>query len=654
MSRSSVHDVDWISRIGRALRPAHALIVVPPFSRLIFPSLGAHLLQACARERGFDVQVLYASAVLGGMLGEDAYQRIAEETLSVMLGERFFARLAHGLPPLGQVSDGRILTLERDLGPEKAARIDVELDARLAIDLEEVRRLEAEHADAWLEAVTEAILASGYPIVGCTSMFQQTGAAVAILRRLKERRPGIVTLLGGANCEGEMAEGVVSLGAPIDHVFSGESEETFPAFLAAAVAGRRPAAQIVRGTPLTAMDTLPTPDFEDYFTQLDAFLDGRVAPERTWVMYETSRGCWWGQKQHCTFCGLNGQGMTFRRKSPRRVLAELREIGARYSIRNVMMTDNIMPFDYFKSLLPALAEEGLDLNLFYEQKANLSLEKVVALAAAGIHSIQPGIEALSTRLLRRMRKGVSAYQNLQLLRYGRAVGTYLSWNLLWGFPGDELEAYTETLELLPLLSHLQPPGALGHLVLDRFSPHFFDAEAFGIERVRPLAAYGDVFPDGADLARLAYHFVGDYDCGGYAAIDTVRALRAAVTAWQEGWAADPRPDLRIGPWDDGWALLDTRGLPGTEEVRLLDRDEAAALLVARPADGRDGEDEAVAAKVAVRLDGWLVPLAVAEPQVLLTFEREARSGRAGAQPSPQALHGEEPQHRHQHEEPPGS
>lgn len=623
-------DADWHALLDRVLRPADALIVVPPFSRLIFPSLGAHLLQACARAQGMDVQVLYASAVLAGMLGEDTYQRIGEETLSVMLGERFFARLAHGLPPLGRVADERVLTLARDHGAEKAARIDVDLAARRAIDLDEVRRLEAEHADAWLDAVTEPILAQGYRVVGCTSMFQQTGAAVAILRRLKARRPELVTLLGGANCEGEMADGMASLGAPVDHIFSGESEQTFPAFLRGALAGRRPEAQIVRGEPLTAMDELPTPAFEDYYAQLDTFLDGGVAPERTWVMYETSRGCWWGQKQHCTFCGLNGYGMTFRRKSPERVLAELREIKRRHPVRNVMMTDNIMPFDYFKTLLPSLAEEGLDLNLFYEQKANLGLEKVMSLAAAGIHSIQPGIEALSTRLLKRMRKGVASYQNLLLLRYGRAVGSYLSWNLLWGFPGDEPEAYAETLELLPLLHHLQPPGALGHLVLDRFSPHFFDAGAFGIENVRPLAAYRDVFPEGTDLARLAYHFVGDYDSGGYEAIETVRALRDAVAAWQEAWSGDSRPDLRIGPWEDAWALVDTRGLPDTEDVRLLDRHEAAALLLARPAEGTEEESEAVAAKLAVHLDGWFVPLPVADPQVLLTFEREARNGRASA------------------------
>ena len=58
------------------------------------------------------------------------------------------------------------------------------------------------------------------------------------------------------------------------------------------------------------------------------------------------------------------------------------------------------------------------------------------LKRAGISFIQPGIEALSSSLLKLMRKGVSAHQNLALLRYARCAGVHLVWNLLCGFPGD--------------------------------------------------------------------------------------------------------------------------------------------------------------------------------------------------------------------------
>ncbi len=40
------------------------------------------------------------------------------------------------------------------------------------------------------------------------------------------------------------------------------------------------------------------------------------------------------------------------------------------------MVDNIMPHDYFRTLLPALAKSGLGAHMFYEQKANLKLHQV--------------------------------------------------------------------------------------------------------------------------------------------------------------------------------------------------------------------------------------------------------------------------------------
>jgi hypothetical protein len=49
-----------------------------------------------------------------------------------------------------------------------------------------------------------------------------------------------------------------------------------------------------------------------------------------------------------------------------------------------------------------------------------------------------------------MAKGTTAAQNLALLRYARAAGRRLDWNLLCGFPNDQLSFYLETAELLPI------------------------------------------------------------------------------------------------------------------------------------------------------------------------------------------------------------
>jgi magnesium-protoporphyrin IX monomethyl ester (oxidative) cyclase len=61
------------------------------------------------------------------------------------------------------------------------------------------------------------------------------------------------------------------------------------------------------------LDGLPYPTFDDYFAQLrTTSFAKRVLPA---LVMETSRGCWWGAKHHCTFCGLNAEGMAFRSKS---------------------------------------------------------------------------------------------------------------------------------------------------------------------------------------------------------------------------------------------------------------------------------------------------------------------------------------------------
>ncbi len=64
--------------------------------------------------------------------------------------------------------------------------------------------------------------------------------------------------------------------------------------------------------------------------------------------------------RHCTFCGLNGSSMAFRSKSPGRVLAEIRELEARYGCSRFETVDNILDMDYFKNVLPALAADAAD------------------------------------------------------------------------------------------------------------------------------------------------------------------------------------------------------------------------------------------------------------------------------------------------------
>ena len=594
-------------------RRDRVLLIVPPFAGLDRPSLGVHLLQATAAQAGVAVQVLYANLRLAARIGERLYQEVCYGAPSALMGERFFAAAAYGLPALGRDGGAGVT----GSSPELTERMEV------------LRAVQPE-ALAWAEEVADWVVANGYRLVGCTTTFEQTASSVALLCRIKARDPNIVTLLGGANCEGEMARGLATLPASADYLFSGECERAFAFWAPRLLAGDRPAARIVEGEPCPDIDALPRPDYSDYYDQLERWLGTEAMARGNGTLllpYESSRGCWWGEKHHCTFCGLNASTMQHRARSAGRVIEDLRALLEHHPTRDVCMTDNIMPFAYFQTLVPRLAAELPGVRIFYEQKANLSLAQVTALRAAGIVDIQPGIEALSTPLLRLMDKGVSARQNIALLRYARATGVALKWNLLGDFPGDREEWYEETLRLVPLLVHLQPPKFFSPLSIDRFSPYFDTPDRYGIRASRPMPAYEAVLPDGCDVRRIAYHYVGEYDSAARRSPELMNAVSRAVETWIGRWdgeASRNPPSLEITALSSGtYVLYDDRTPSEPGRVQFFTREEAALLMTGAPAAHRDAFAWALDQRLFAELDGWLVPLVTAEPELMRDLETPA-------------------------------
>lgn len=585
------------------------VLVIPPFAGLDRPALGPHLLQAVAREAGFEVAVFYANVRFARALGESFYSRICYGPTTRLAGERVFAHLAYGVPRLGNRLPSDKAFFKRTVNKKQFTVSLAELEHASAV------------ATAWLPEVIAEILVLGCDIVGCSTTFEQTAASVALLRRLKQSRPEIVTLLGGANCEGEMGDGLASLVPEIDYTFAGECEEVFPEFLREIAAQRRSARRVVHGTPCRDMSALPLPDYSDYYQQLELIGDFQfVQANAIWLPYESSRGCWWGEKHHCTFCGMNGERMSFRSKAPERVVSELVSLFGRHPSRRVCMVDSIMPHDYFRTLLPALAKSGLGAHIFYEQKANLKLQQVKSLRDAGIAVIQPGIEALSSPLLRLMRKGVSAAQNIRLLRYCTSCSVAVNWDLLYAFPQDRLAWYEDTLRLLPLLRHLHPPNGFSHLSLHRFSPYHDNPDVFGISALDPIDAYRDVLPQDADVARIAYCFTGEYESESRHESRVMTAIRDEIAAWRLAWQADSAVMLVVTRLDDSTFLLtDTRqSIDPTFE--FLDESQVRLVLLGAQNGAETNLRLAAERGWIARVDDQWIALATADCELMEYFE----------------------------------
>jgi ribosomal peptide maturation radical SAM protein 1 len=552
------------------------LLLSMPMGALERPSLGLSLLKPRLAEEGIPCDVRYLAFAFAEFIGHDDYQW-----------------LCYGLPYTAFAGDWSFTaSLYGERPTAECAYIEQILRGTWRLTDREVARVLRARAMVphFLEHCMAAVPWRNYAIVGFTSTFEQNIASLSLAKRLKATHPRLATVFGGANWEADMGHELHRRFPFVDYVCSGESEQSFPALARRVLAGERLDAAGTAPIPgvvyrsragesvytgpaegVREMDDLPYPDYGDYFRDLDrCTVSSPVVPT---LLFETSRGCWWGAKSHCTFCGLNGGSMAFRSKSPRRALEELEHLTARWQTDSVEAVDNILDMRYFDDMLPALAAAGRPARLFYEVKANLTREQVRLLSEAGVARIQPGIESLSDHVLRLMRKGTTGLRNIQLLKWAQEHEVIVEWNILYGFPGETREDYRHTLELLRSIRFLRPPCATGPIRLDRFSPYYNAPSDFGLTNVRPLATYRHLYPfDEASLMRVAYYFDFDYEPGvnptGYA---------AEVVAFAEEWKRTPEGGTLRAVERSGGALtlLDTRAGATAPELILAGPERTA-------------------------------------------------------------------------------
>jgi ribosomal peptide maturation radical SAM protein 1 len=524
-------------------------LISMPFGPQNAPSLGLGLLKSALDIEGIPTRIYHFNLAFARHIGATRYDEIADTVpaRTDLVGEWLFNGNLFEEHRLD--TDGYIRDVLRGGLPQhhsKRNRGTCISDEWIAWLLE-VRG----QTKPFLERCLATVLTARPRIVGFSSIFQEHVPSLALARLVKRAAPDTLVVLGGSNCEGPMGVETVRQFPFIDAVVSGEGDIVFPELVHRVIAGASftelpgvytPAS--VRGlaiagapptaTPVKDMDALPFPDFDDYFEQLEALGLDADGPDVQHLMFETARGCWWGQKQHCTFCGLNGLTMAFRSKAPARALDELMYLTNRHPGRPVQVSDNILDMNYLKTLLPELADRELPVSIFYETKANLKKDHVRLLRDARVDRIQPGIESFSSQILRLMRKGVTGIQNIQLLKWCRELEVTPAWGILCGFPGEDPAEYSRMASLIPLLTHLTPPSGDGvtRIRLDRFSPNHDRAEEYGFRRVAPFPAYHYVYPIETEaLSNLAYFFSYEYqeerDVAGY-----TQAVDDAIKAWR--------------------------------------------------------------------------------------------------------------------------
>jgi ribosomal peptide maturation radical SAM protein 1 len=542
-------------------------LVSMPYAAVERPSIALGLLTAELRGAGIAAESRYPCLDFAARIGLRAYDAVLNSHTALFIGEWTFAAAA--FPGMSAVNADYLAACAEKIMESRV--IDQGVDPR-----ELLLSLRGE-ASRFVGEVADAIVGRRPRIVGCSSTFQQQTASLALLRAIRERDPGIITVIGGTNCELAMGMAVRRAFPWVDFVFSGEADEVVvPFFRALLERGREipPFPGVIDGAiarqhdaeppraSVWSVDDVPTPDYDDYFSALEQSpLREAIAPA---LVVETSRGCWWGAKSHCTFCGLNGGNMSYRAKGPERAALEFHRLSARYGVRRFTVVDNIIDMQYHQTVLPQLAGHGYD--IFYETKANLRRHHMQSFFDAGVRSIQPGMESFHDEILQLLAKGNKAYMNVQLLKWATELAMEISWVFLIDVPGQRDDWYFEMLSWLPAITHFAPPMYATPIQFIRFSPYHRDAAKYGFDLV-PEPAYAHVFPlDEKEMQQLAYYFV-ERSPTRPAGLGQ-RLLVAWLGIWREQHEEGPRPVLNMRRDGEAIEIEDTRSCRTAERHRL--------------------------------------------------------------------------------------
>ncbi len=588
------------------------LLIVPPFSLLDLPCIGLDILKTIAESMQIKTTVLYSNMLFANYIGVDKYKQISIALMSMhtMLGERIFANAANENMPL--------------LGIDFLKKYDENFND-VFLELSSVEEISdiAKKAKEWVKVLSNEISNYNFNIIGVTTGHQQTNAAISIINGIKAIKPNVICTMGGSACDGDMADGIKTLCSNVDYVFSGESEKSWRDFLFKYKNNKILERGVIRGNFFAVLDEIKCGEntYFDYYNQLN--LLNIMKEEETSFLYESSRGCWWGEHHKCTFCGVNSWNKHYRYKTEDKVLSELTKmLDTHPNVKQIQMVDTLMPRNYFNKLLFTLKKNYPGISLFYEQRADLNLKHVMQLKIAGINYTQVGIEALSTNLLKLVNKGVDAEQNIKFLRYAKSVGLLIGWNLLTEIPNDSADDWKEFLDIIPLIYHLNPPLLVRPLEIARFSPYYEHPEKYDITEITPSTVYKEIFPTDADVSKLAWLFTANYKCESKDNRQLNSTIREKVQLWTELWKKGKTniPVLRILKGDEKFFLEDSRD--GYLMRENITKQQAKMALFGLLSNEIDELNWGIEKKVIFCYENKYIPLATANPRVFEELEND--------------------------------
>lgn len=525
--------------------PFQVLLISAPWALFHRPSIQlASLRSYLQAEGGYQVDNRHLYLHIARKIGIDRYSRIAR---SGWAGDALFAPL---LFPEKKAEAARLFRAElHGDGHGPVPGFD-----SLVADIEEC-------CDTWLTTINLTSIS----LVGFSVCFSQLLASLYLASRVKEKAD-IATVFGGSSCAGSAGTSLIDHFEQIDYLVDGEGErpllelcnhlnghQTLPGQIRT-----RHINKTRTNTPdIKRLDDLPIPDFVPYLEEIHHLFDN--LPFMPILPVEFSRGCMWNR---CTFCNLNLQWPGYRHKSSERMIAEVQVLSAKNESLNFAFTDNMLPVRELDHFFQAMAHLERDVTFFGEIRAKTNPEALSHYRRGGLNSVQVGIEALSTSLLSRMKKGTTVMDNVAVMKYCCASDILLQGNIITEFPTTSSDEIEETLSNLDFVLPYAPLDSasffLGYGSPIHDQPRDYDIQAITVHPKNRM-----LFPKQHQDGLLITGYRGDK----LMQHKLWRPVREKIQAWQDfhrSRSGKNQPALSYR--DGGGYLFIQQELPGKEPL----------------------------------------------------------------------------------------
>ncbi len=312
-----------------------------------------------------------------------------------------------------------------------------------------------------IEEMVERILAGAPDLVGLSLMTPQLMPALDVAARLKQRRPRLPIVLGGAHLDSTQ-EDVFAMADCFDFAIYNEGEGPMREIVArmnargsgdlvAALEGVENA--IYRGRDggivkeaerpfLRELDSLPSVDYDlvDIEKYTIPTMKGRYV-----ISMMLSRGC----PFKCTFCDAPlTMGKKLRFWTMDRIVADIRHSVEKYGCRNFVFKDSTFTANkkWAHQFCERLLAEGLDIKWRCNTRVNLVPPPLLEqMARAGCYVINFGVESGDPGILKRIEKETEIEDVYDAHRRCRELGIRTYATFLVGNPGETDETVRRTI-----------------------------------------------------------------------------------------------------------------------------------------------------------------------------------------------------------------